>query len=500
MNGVNNKYAALPLAALSACWTGNLFASGVKNAQKPNLVLVLVDDLGWGALALNKSMYDYSQLNQDFIKLHVRDYTPQQAQQAAEQATPTLTELGMKGTRFTSAYATANVSAPSRAGLLTSRYQQRFGFYINGEQKLGVPTTEKLMPELLKKEGYTSACIGKYHIAPNPANDPGGCIPGHHPLDRGFDYYWGFNSHGTQYYDSNMLYRGKEKVAASGYLTDEFTREALGFIDRAGNKPFVLYLAYTAVHGPLGAPAPQQYLSHFNYPSKALNNFYAYLYAVDQGIKQIVEKLRAEGKLDNTMIVFTSDNGAPGGASNVLPKNGPLRGFKGQTWQGGVRVTMLIYAPGLKSGQEFSEMVSLMDIFPTFMDYAGITSPRNLDGRSLMPVLRGDLNYKAHDKLIWMSQNAENWGMHGIRDQVKAPAGFMVREGNWMLRYDLVEKKPYLFDLASDVGEKTDLAEKHPERTEKMMGIFREWFSQMKKPMVWKPELWEGVEYWKYNK
>ncbi|GHU98437.1 sulfatase [Bacteroidia bacterium] len=494
----NCKYAALPLAALSICCVDKASAAGVGKAQKPNLVFVLVDDLGWGALGLNKSMYDYGQLNREFIKLHVKDYTPEQAQQAAEQAMPTLASLCRQGTRFTSAYATANVSSPSRAGLMTSRYQERFGYYINGEQNAGVPLTEKLMPQYLKSEGYTCACIGKYHLAPNPKGDEGGCTPGFNPLDRGFDYYWGFNSHGTQYYDSDMLYRGRERVKASGYLTDELTREALGFIDRAGNQPFVLYLAYNAVHGPLGAPAPGEYLSRFNYASKALNNFYAYVYAVDQGVKKIVDKLSAEGKLDNTMIVFTSDNGAPGGATNVLPKNGPFRGFKGQTWQGGVRIPMFIYAPGLKGGGRCASIVSTMDIFPTFMDYAGVARPKNIDGRSLLPALAGNENYKVRNTLVWMSQNAQNWGMYNIKDQSAAPGGFMVREDNWTLRYDTVESRFYLFDLDSDMGEQTDLADKYPDRVESMKGIFRAWFSQMEKPMVWKPQLWERVQYWKY--
>ena len=487
-----NKVATFPLAALSICLADNCLASP---AQKPNLVLVLVDDLGWGGFSPNKSMYDDSQLNQEFIKLHVKDYTPKQAHEAAERATPTLTELCRKGTRFTDAYATANVSSPSRAGLLTSRYQQRFGYYINNEVSKGVPLTEKLMSEYLKKEGYTSACIGKFHLSPR--GEQGGCTQSYHPLDRGFDYYWGFNYHGTDYYDSDLLFRNNEKVKANGYLTDEFTREALGFIDRAGDQPFVLYLAYNAVHGPLGVPAPEKYLKHFDYPSKTLNNYYAYLYAVDQGVKQIIEKLRAQGKLDNTMIVFTSDNGAPGGAANALPKNGPFRGFKGQTWQGGVRIPMFIYASGFKSGQESSAIVSHMDIFPTFMDYAGITPPQNLDGRSLMPILKGNENYQVRNHLVWMSQNAENWGMYGITDQNIAPAGFMVRENNWTLRYDTVEGVFYLFDLNHDLGEKENLAKKYPDRVDAMKKMFRDWFSQMKEPMVWQPKFWEGVQYWK---
>ncbi len=485
------KHTLLPLALLSAA--GIVPAEG---KPKPNLVFVLVDDMGWGALALNKSMYDYSQLNQEFIKALVKDYTPEQAQAAAEQAIPTLAKLSENGTRFTSAYATANVSSPSRAGLMTSRYQERFGYYTNNEQSQGVPLTETFMPKYLKDAGYATACIGKFHLSPNPKDDPGGCVAGYNPLDRGFDFYWGFNSHGTTYYESDMLYNGREKVAATGYTTDEFTREAVDFIGRSKGDPFMIYLAYNALHGPLGAPAPQQYLEPFKFASKQLNNFYAYLYAVDQGVARIMEKLKETGQLDNTMIVFCADNGAPGGAVNVLPKNGPLRGFKGQTWEGGVRIPMFFHVPGMKGGIVSDNIVSTMDVFPTFMDWAGIPLPANIDGRSLLPVLSGKSAAPVRDELVWVGQMAENWGMYNIKDQMVAPGGWMVRKGDWVLRYDIAARQFGLYNLKTDIGEQNDLSAAEPAKTEELKKVFRKWYSEMKPPMAWKPELWQGIEYW----
>jgi len=486
------KHTVLPLAAL--------LVSGVapaQNKQKPNLVFVLIDDFGWGGFALNKSMYDYSQLNQEFIKLRVTDYTPEQAQAAAELAIPTLSQLCLGGTRFTNAYTSANVSSPSRAGIMTSRYQERFGYYINGEQVgRGVPLTETFMPKYIHDVGYATACIGKFHLSPNVKDDEGGCADGYNPLDRGFDYYWGFNAAGTDYYGSKILHKGREKVAATGYSTDEFTREAVDFISRSQGKPFMIYLAYNAVHGPLGLPAPPQYLDRFKYDSRLLNNFYAYLYAVDQGVARIIDKLRETGQLDNTMIVFTSDNGAPGGAADVLPKNGPLRGFKGQTWQGGIRVPMFFYVPGQKGGLVSDNIVSNMDIFPTFMDWAGIPLPKNIDGKSLLPIISGKSTAPVRDELVWMGQMAENWGMYGIRDQKVAPGGFMVRKGDRVLRYDIVARQFTLYDLTNDIGEKNDISAAEPAKVEEMKAIFRKWYGEMKPPMSWKPALWKGVEFW----
>ncbi len=380
--------------------------------------------------------------------------------------------------------------------MLTSRYQERFGYYTNVEQKTGLPATETLMPEYLRRAGYTTACIGKYHLSPEDEPGSGGCVEGYSPLDRGFDYYFGFNSHGTTYYDSPMLHRGHEKVPAEGYLTDQLTGEAIGFIERSEGKPFMIYLAYNAVHGPLGAPAPQEYLDRFDYPSHQLNNYYAYLYAVDRGVERIMEKLRESGRADNTMVVFVSDNGAPGGAVNVLPKNGPLRGFKGQTWQGGVRVPMFIHVPGAGGGIVSDNLVSTMDIFPTFMDWAGIPLPEGLDGRSLMPLISGESDAQVREELVWMGQMAENWGMYNDKDQNVAPGGFMVRKGEWVLRYDIVARKFSLYDLGSDIGEQNDLSAAHPAVTDDLKDVFRRWYAEMSPPMGWKPELWKGVEFW----
>lgn len=484
----------LPLALLSICGgKDTLFA---QTDRKPNLVFVVVDDLGWGGFGPNNAGYDYTRLNQEFIRLYVKDYTPQEALEAADKAIPTLSALCRRGTRFTNAYATANVSSASRAGILTSCFQERFGYYINEEQAAGIPERVKLMPQVLQENGYATACIGKWHVGPESARAKGDCIDGYHPLDRGFDYYWGFNNSTSKYYDSPVLHKGREQVHASGYLTDELTREAIGFIDRSKDRPFMIYLAYNAMHGPLQVPAPAEYLDRFDYESPMLNNYYAFLYAVDSGIRRILEELRRLGLDEHTMIAFVSDNGAPGTKIDVLPKNGPLRGFKGQTWQGGVRIPMFIYAPGMRAGQVSDALVSTMDVFPTFMEYAGIGQPDGIDGRSLLPQLRGR-HRKVRDYMIWVGQHAGCWGMYRIRDQKTAPGSFMVCNEEWSLRYDPETKRVALYDLRQDVGETRDVAAEHPARVEKMCRVFRDWYAEMARPMVWKEQFWGDVASWK---
>lgn len=493
---MQTKKALLPLALLSAAGNAGMASPAARQqSRKPNLIFIVVDDLGWGGFGLNNRGYDYTCLNREFIDLFVDDYTPQEALEAADKAIPTLSQLCNHGTRFTNAYASANVSSASRAGILTSRYQERFGYYINEEQAAGISQDVKLMPQVLHDNGYATACIGKWHVGPESARAKGDCLEGYHPLDRGFDYYWGFNNSTSKYYNSPLLHKGREHVEATGYLTDELTREAIGFIDRTKEKPFMIYLAYNAMHGPLQFPAPEEYLDRFDYGSERLNNYYAYLFAVDTGVKRILEELQRTGLDDNTMIAFVSDNGAPGTKIDVLPKNGPLRGFKGQTWQGGVRIPMFIYAPGMKNDFVSEEIVSTMDVFPTFMDYAGIALPEKIDGRSLLPQLKGR-SHKVRDYMIWVGQNAGCWGMFKTKDQKTALGSFMVCSKEWSMRYDAETQTFSLYNLRKDIGEKQDVAAKYPAQVEKMCRVFRQWYSEMATPMIWNKKYWGGVEYW----
>lgn len=468
------------------------------NEKKPNLVLVFVDDMGWGTFAPNTVDFTKDELNPDFIKKHVKDYTPEEAFEAARRAMPTIIRYTNEGVRFTNAYVTANVSSPSRAGMLTSSYQQRYGLYINPESEKGIPENIQLMPQVLQQAGYTNGIFGKYHNG-RGTDDIHTCSPGHHPLDRGFNTFFGFNNHGTTYYNSPILFQNRKHVECSKYLTDKFTEEAIQFIEENKGKPKFVYLPYNALHGPLGAAAPDKYARRFNYGSRALNNYAAYTSAIDDGIEAVMQKMKAIGELDNTVLIFMSDNGAPGSADVTLPKNGPFSGFKGQNFQGGFHVPMFIwYGNNIKQGLVCYQMVSSMDIFPTFFDIASIALPKNqtIDGKSLLPLIQGKSTREVHEYLVWMSQQAESWGMNNIKDQNTAMASFMVRKGNYVLRYMASESTFYLNDIGNDRGEKINLINKFPRKANEMKEIFRSWFGEMKPPNVWKKSLWQNVMFW----
>jgi uncharacterized sulfatase len=466
--------------------------------NKPNLVLVFVDDMGWGTFAPNIADFKKEDLNRDFIRKHVKDYTPEEAFEAAHNAMPHISKYCAGGVRFRNAYVTANVSSPSRAGMLTASYQQRYGLYINPEAEEGVPPNILLMPQVLQKAGYVNGIFGKYHNGKGTDNIHT-CSPGYHPLDRGFNRFFGFNCHGTTYYDSPILFSDRENVQCSEYTTDKFTQEAIDFIDKNQGKPKLVYLPYNALHGPLGAPAPDKYEQRFNYSSKLLNRYAAYTAAIDDGIEAVMQKMEEIGELENTMLVFMSDNGAPGGAAATLPKNGPFTGFKGQDFQGGFHVPMFIwYGNKIKQGMVCDQLVSSMDIFPTFFEFAGVALPakQKIDGKSLAALLRGESSNEVREYLVWMSQQAENWGMNDLFDQNTALASFMVRKGEFVLRYIIEENTFYLNNLQSDRAEKNNLAVQYSEKTSEMKEIFKQWFGEMKPPTAWKKECWQNIRFW----
>jgi uncharacterized sulfatase len=215
----------------------SIAAFGADTARRrPNIVFVLLDDLGYGQFGPNSDMFDVEQLNPIVAERDEKEITPAAALEAVKTASPNLTRLASEGTRFTDAYVACPLCAPSRSAIMTSRYPQRFGGYINRDiEKGGIPADQIFPVQLLQKSGYRTAVIGKWHLAKLQGGmDPGG---GQHPLERGFDYYFGFNSCCSTYYDATNLFRNREKAKPEGYITDQFTEEAIQFI-RAGKNPF----------------------------------------------------------------------------------------------------------------------------------------------------------------------------------------------------------------------------------------------------------------------
>ncbi|MBA7603773.1 Arylsulfatase [subsurface metagenome] len=410
--------------------TSRRFAAG-KAANKPNIVLIVSDDQGYADV----SCYDHPE----------------------EVRTPNIDRLAAEGVRLTDGYASAYVCAPTRAGLLTGRYQQRFGFYTGGDSRVGLPLSEVTVADLLKKEGYATGVVGKWHV---------GLEPEYRPLQRGFDEFYGFLGHGAHDYfklqitdEYTSIYRNDKPIDDTGYLTDNLARQAVSFIERHHKRPFFLYLPFNAVHWPL--QAPDDYIKRFNTGDENRDTYLAMLTSMDEAIGKVLDALKRIGADGNTLVIFFSDNG---GAKKNLANNGVLRDYKQSVYEGGIRVPFIVRWPGkLPKAAVCSEPVISVDILPTILSAAGVELPgdRVYDGKDMLAALRGEAQEPLHKALFWYD-GSQQWA---------------VRAGKWKLlsRKGSLE----LYDLQADIGEKHDLAAQRPGVVEELEGMYAEWRSQM---------------------
>jgi len=383
-----------------------------KTAGWPNIVLIVSDDQGYG----DSSCYDHPK----------------------EVSTPNIDRLASEGVRMTNGYASAYVCAPTRAGLLTGRYQQRFGFYAPGDSRIGLPLSEVTLADMLRKQGYATAVIGKWHV---------GIEPEYHPLKRGFDEFYGFLGHGAHDYfkleitsEFNSIYRNEKPINDTGYLTDNLGRESVSFIERHKNQSFFLYLPFNAVHWPL--QALQKYIKLFNTGDKNRDIYLAMLKSMDEAIGKVLDALKRTGADDNTLIIFFSDNG---GARKNFANNGALRDFKQSVYEGGIRVPFIVRWPGkLPKGAVCNEPVISLDAMPTICAAAGIKLPddRVYDGKNMLGILRGQKKGPLHKALFW-DDGVKQWA---------------VREGKWKLLFNR-EGSLELYDLEADISETSRLEE-----------------------------------------
>jgi len=511
---------------LGACSTGMPKQdTTLNNTKQPNVIVVVTDDQGYGQLNFDPNSYSQDQLNNTTVTKRYRT-SVEAAYKAAQTAMPNTAKLANEGVKFTNAFVASTTCAPSRAALLTGRYTQRFGIYNNYDAEAGVKEDEAFLSESFQDNGYQTAMIGKWHLGELTIDSLVektrdyhrdaiyGCVPDQHPLNKGFDYYFGFNYHGSNYYNATSLFRDYDHVKSQGYITEEFTDEALGYIEKNQDKPFFIYLSYNAPHIPLEERAPRKY-QRFNTGNPEVDNYYATLAAVDDGVGQIVNKLEELNLDDNTIILFVSDNGAV--VDSPLPLNGSFKGNKGLMFQGGVHVPMFAWYPAkYKKGLVVTDNVSAMDLMPTVMAEAGIALPVNIDGIDLSSVLKGEAKSDNTRQLFWAGTQAYHWSdinlgfwddytayvqgsqvksqfpVSKYKENVSDPAG-TVLEGDYMMHYYPVDKSYELYNIKQDPGETTNLAAEQTIRVKDMKAAFDKWIVGMDKPVEWKMETWKKL-------
>lgn len=427
---------------------------GAAEPAKPNILIIIGDDLGIGDIGFSGG--------KDF-------------------PTPNIDRIAREGASFTSAYLTAPVCSPSRAGYLSGRYQQRFGHEFNpavgNVEQTGLPLSEKLLPARLREAGYRTALIGKWHL---------GTAPEFQPIARGFDESpLGFLGGARDYQGetrgpARTLLKDGKPTPAKGYLTDQFGDEGAAFIDRqkAGRQPWFLWMAFNASHTPMDTTP--EYLARVpaSVPA-ARRKIAAMTIALDDNVGKLLKALEATGQAEKTMVVFTSDNGgAP--ASNA--SNLHLRGFKGNTFEGGIRTAMAIRWPGVaKPGSTLAVPTSTLDVSATALAAATGAVPKDYDGRDLAPALAGKADLDPTRPLFW--RMGTNWA---------------VRSGDWKLvggreaRGTRGPTTTYLVNLKADPSEKTDLSAQNPEKRKELETLYKAWEKTLAKPL-WKGGPGSGV-------
>lgn len=444
---------------LSSCKSGKM--DPIKEEGPPNVVLILVDDMGYSDVGFNG---------------------------CKDIPTPNIDMIASQGVVFTNGYVTYAVCGPSRAGIITGRYQDRFGFSRNPlfapkDPNMGLPQEESTMAEILSQAGYKSAAIGKWHL---------GAHPSQRPLKRGFTDFFGFLTGGHRYFpeewtlqDENAvnsqfdayrtkLLRNDQRIEEKEYLTDALSREAVNYIEKYKNDPFFIYLAYNAPHAPL--QATEKYLSRFGHIEDEKRKVYAAMVSsVDDGVGLVLQKLEELKLVENTMVVFLSDNGGPEKTNGS--DNGPLKGQKGDLWEGGIRVPFAIRWPAkISPGITYNEPIISLDILATIVaqNKGKIKLNKPLDGVNLLPYLDNDSIGVPHKELFWRVFDQKNYA---------------VRMGS----HKLVSEKEsnFLFNLEKDLGEKNHVV--NPEINPELQSRYQEWIKEMKDPVFF--GLMQNAEY-----
>ncbi|GAB5561408.1 MAG: hypothetical protein SynsKO_30550 [Synoicihabitans sp.] len=451
---------------------GRLFGA----EERPNIVLILCDDLGYADVGFNGS---------------------------PDIKTPRLDALASGGVTFKSAYVAHPFCGPSRMSLMTGRYPHAMGTPFNlpnsghgieAYNRLGVPVSEKLISSVLQDAGYYTGAIGKWHM---------GITRPYHPNTRGFDDYYGFLGGGHRYFPEQFkpayaaevakgtkhineyllpLERNGVAVDETDYITDALSREAARFVREAHGKekPFFLYLAYNAPHSPLEAKDEDLAL-YAHIKDRKRRIFAAMVHAVDRGVGELVDALEETNTLENTLIVFLSDNG---GKLELGANNGPLREGKGSAFEGGFRVPMFFHWPkGLPRGRTFEYPVTSLDFYPTFaaLGHASVPPEKQLDGRNIIPGVVANRDTRSGEMIYVLRHRKAYHDVGGRIDDWKVSR---VGQSAWRL-----------FNLAEDIGEHVDLSAQHPRRVARMVKQLERWTHTYAEPQWF--HIWAEGEEWR---
>lgn len=416
------------VACIGVLMAGCLLTAESAQGRKPNVVIILSDDAGYNEFSMNGS--------KGF-------------------QTPRIDSIGRAGMQFTNGYVSGTVCSPSRAGLLTGRYQQRFGHEFNippvYSETNGLPLTETLLPDVMKSAGYRTIALGKWHL---------GYAPKFHPMERGFTDYYGFLQGSRSYFPLakpsrlNQLLLDRHPVAKEefDYMTDHLATKTAAYIAAHKTEPFFIYLAFNATHGP-------NHTTKDDLAKAGGNKIMAMTIALDRAVGTVLDALKDNGVYDQTMVCFLNDNGGASGHNNA-----PLHGYKSQTWDGGIRVPFAIQWPAvIHEGQKSDAPVISLDLFATVMAAAEIEkSPgKLLDGVNLLPLMTGKTKDRPHQTLFWKSGDA--WAVRdgdlklvgGNTDQHGATAG--------------------LYDLSKDISEAKDLSAERSADVARLRELYNAW-------------------------
>ncbi len=443
------------LVILATALITAVFISPRAHAERvaPNLIVIMADDLGYADVGFNGC----------------RDIP-----------TPHIDSIANDGVRFSSGYVAYAVCGPSRAAFMTGRYGQRFGFernpqYRPNDPNMGLPTDETTLADALNGAGYRCGVVGKWHL---------GAHETHHPLRRGFHEFFGHLGGGHVYFpeeltiresadakDESQSYRtwilhNHTPVRTNGYLTDEFSSAAVRFVQSSGEQPFFLFLAYNAPHTPL--QASEKYLARFPDLEGKRKTYAAMVSAVDDGVGRVLQTLREMKIDDNTLVFFLSDNGGP--TTKNGSRNRPLRGNKGDVWEGGYRVPFAARWPAvLPKGQVYDHPVSSLDIFATIAACNDIktTPDRPLDGVDLVPYVTGQKPGPPHSAIYLRQFDMQRYA---------------IRYGDYKLVIPSRESAPQLFNLTEDISESTDLAASKVDRVQTLQKNLDQWTSELIEP------------------